>query len=51
MTPLANTDDGSCYPVIAGCFLIKQHIIMADYDEDDHPNELTGDSFSRCQYK
>ena len=39
---LANTNDSSCYPIIEGCFDVTAYNYN-DYDDDDHPNELSGD--------
>ena len=40
----ANTDDGSCIPVIEGC-LDNDFYNYNDYDYDGAPNALTGDAF------
>ena len=40
----ANTDDGSCIPVIEGC-LDEDFYNYNDYDYDGAPNELTNDPF------
>ena len=47
---LANTNDNSCYPIIEGCF-DETAYNYNDYDNDNHPNELSGDDFSRYKYK
>ena len=39
--PLATENDGSCYPIITGCF-DENYYNFNDTDYDGHPNEVSG---------